>query len=400
MDLQTTKFVILVTVIVLNKPTMTKLSKYCSEKSCTVSKGAKASSSSSMSEVVIFSCSYDSIYRNDSFFQNESQFGQHMIVDSGCPRSLMGWKEFEKLKRGYETELLKIKEHEKFRFGPSKTFNSETKVRVPMRFGDTEIFIDFFIIEANIPILIGNGFLKPIEGSIDISGKKLVLKRIDETIEMIETPGGHFVIPVQNAATVKAGVEEIRAAKEYHDNIVGEEADAIMIILMVESEDEKALELFHDEVGHSVFLSLALSQNEKDQVDKVHRYFGHRSGRRIWELFSKAKRMIGKRKKVLEMIEKCKVCSQHNKAPPRPKVGLPAVNDFNEVIGIDLKVLNKAKEEYILWMVDLFSKLIKGKYIRNQKPLFRQLLRPGLLEMVVAQDIPADGSGQIMVENS
>ena len=38
---------------------------------------------------------------------------------------------------------------------------------------------------------------------------------------------------------------------------------------MVESEDEEALELFHDEVGHSVFLSLALSQNEKDQVDKV-----------------------------------------------------------------------------------------------------------------------------------
>ena len=121
-----------------------------------------------------------------------------------------------------------------------------------------------------------------------------------------------------------------------------------MIIFMVESEDEEALELFHDEVGHSVFLSLALSLNKKDQVDKVHRYFGHRSGRRIWELFSKAKRMMGKRKQVLEMIEKCKVCSQHKKAPPRPKVGLPAVNDFNEVIGMDLKVLNKAKGEYIL----------------------------------------------------
>ena len=68
MDLQTT--------IVLNKPTMTKSSKYCSEKSYTVSKVAMASSSSSMSEAIIFSCSYDSIYSNDSFFQNESQFGQ------------------------------------------------------------------------------------------------------------------------------------------------------------------------------------------------------------------------------------------------------------------------------------------------------------------------------------
>ena len=41
--------------------------------------------------------------------------------------------------------------------------------------------------------------------------------------------------------------------------------------------------------------------------------------------------MMGKRKQVLEMIEKCKICSQHKKAPPRPKVVLTAVNDFNEV---------------------------------------------------------------------
>ena len=31
----------------------------------------------------------------------------------------------------------------------------------------------------------------------------------------------------KNAAFVKASIEEISAAKEYHDNIVGEEADAI-----------------------------------------------------------------------------------------------------------------------------------------------------------------------------
>ena len=68
------------------------------------------------------------------------------------------------------------------------------------------------------------------------------------------------------------------------------------------------------------------------------------------------------------MINNCKTCSQHKKAPPRPKVGLPVANNFNEVVGLDLKVLNKAKGEYILWIVDLFSKLIKGQYIRNKKP--------------------------------
>ena len=53
---------------------------------------------------------------------------------------------------------------------------------------------------------------------------------------------------------------------------------------------------------------------------------------------------------------------------PRPKVGLPSVNNFNEVVGLDLKVLNKNKGEYILWMVDLFSKLIKGKFIKDKNP--------------------------------
>ena len=56
------------------------------------------------------------------------------------------------------------------------------------------------------------------------------------------------------------------------------------------------------------------------------------------------------------------------KSPPRPKVGLPVSNDFNDVVGLDLKVLDINKGEYILWIVDLFSKMIKGKFIRDKKP--------------------------------
>ena len=80
--------------------------------------------------------------------------------------------------------------------------------------------------------------------------------------------------------------EEIDAANVYHENLVKEEADAIMIILMVQSEDEESLKLFHDQGGHSLFVALALTNDENDHVDKVHRYFGHRSERRIWDLFS------------------------------------------------------------------------------------------------------------------
>ena len=86
-----------------------------------------------------------------------------------------------------------------------------------------------------------------------------------------------------------------------------------MIILMVESEDEEALQVLHDEVGHSTFLALAISEDEKDQVDNVHFFCVHRSWQRIWDLFSKAKKLQGKRQQVLEVISKCKVCSEHKK---------------------------------------------------------------------------------------
>ena len=271
-----------------------------------------------------------------------------MIVDSGCPRGLMGYKEYEKMKKEYETEIIKLRKSERFRFGPSKSYTAESKVRIPMRIGDSDLFVDFFLVDANIPILIGKDFLKPMGGSIHIGEKQLEIQKIGVIVDMIETTGGHYVIPLKEVAIRESDEEENDAAKEYIENILGDEADAIMIMVMLESEGAKSLQLLHDEVGHSIFVTLALNDDEKNQVDKIHRYFGHRSGRRIWDLLAKAKKMKGKRQQVLEVIENCKVCSKHKKAPPRPKVGLPATSDFNEVIGIDLKVLDKANNEYIL----------------------------------------------------
>ena len=67
-------------------------------------------------------------------------------------------------------------------------------------------------------------------------------------------------------------------------------------------------------------------------------------------------------------MDKCKICSAYRKSPPKPKVGLPVANDFNDVVGLDLKVIDKAKGHYILWIVDLFSKMIKGVFIKDKKP--------------------------------
>ena len=74
------------------------------------------------------------------------------------------------------------------------------------------------------------------------------------------------------------------------------------------------------------------------------------------------------------------------KSPPRPKVGIPVANDYNEVVGLDLKVVNKNKCEYILWMVDLFSKMIKGKFIKDKNP-------STIIEGIITCWIIGDGGG-------
>ena len=75
---------------------------------------------------------YDDVYINDEEFSGDKcDQNQLMIVDIGCPRSLMGKKEYEKLINSLSSSELKhIKESkasEKFCFGPSRSYDSMMK---------------------------------------------------------------------------------------------------------------------------------------------------------------------------------------------------------------------------------------------------------------------------------
>ena len=115
-----------------------------------------------------------------------------------------------------------------------------------------------------------------------------------------------------------------------------------------------------------------LTKSEKEEVIKLHKYFAHRNGRKLWEnLFQPSGRMKGKKKMILEMLEGCEVCRKFKRTPPRPKVGLPKARDVNDVVSLDLKIFKKEekkKEIGILYLHDEFSKLIKGQVVNDKKP--------------------------------
>ena len=91
-----------------------------------------------------------------------------------------------------------------------------------------------------------------------------------------------------------------------------------------------------------------LTEPEKKEVLKLHRYFAHRSGRKLWEnLFQPAGRLKGKKKLVLQFLDQCETCTKFKRTPSRPKVGLPKSKDVNDVVSLDLKIINKSGKKEI-----------------------------------------------------
>jgi hypothetical protein len=84
-----------------------------------------------------------------------------------------------------------------------------------------------------------------------------------------------------------------------------------------------------------------LTETEKE-ILKLHRYFSHRNGQKLWEnLFQPARKLKGKKKLLLQFLDQCEVCKKYRRSPSSPKVGLPKAKDVNEVVSMDLKILKK-----------------------------------------------------------
>ena len=181
----------------------------------------------------------------------------------------MGEKELERLKEVIEVFEFKVKD-KGIRFGPSKIYKSNKKVLLIMRIGVHQIECEFFVVGVDVPILLGNNMMVPLGGKIDMEENKLFLNKAHMEIPLVQTKGGHFFITMRSVA----GIND--------NNIKGDEADAVMMMILEGTDDENIKKL-QDEVGHNIFVALALTEGEEAQVEKVHRYFGNHSSRRIWD---------------------------------------------------------------------------------------------------------------------
>ena len=67
------------------------------------------------------------------------------------------------------------------------------------------------------------------------------------------------------------------------------------------------------------------------------------------------------------VIGNCTTCLPKHSRSAKPHGTLPKAIDFNDIISVDLKEYRKEGYRYILYIVDEFSKLMKGVLLKDKE---------------------------------
>ena len=329
----------------------------------------------------------------------------YMILDTGCTKSCMSRDTFDNLVKSHPPNFMRIQNKQAaFRFGPSRQFSSNQTVQLNLTILNSSFKVNFFIVDANIPILVGNDILqRSLHASIDTDKNMLTFKDRAgnfHSVDMITLTSGHYAIQLK-LTNLYVENEDIYISKAREDvrgrgsrprrgqphargkgggaNGCGqaqqrrfeEDGDAELRPLgglgapqgRVQDQGSAAASVRQLEGVLERQTQGTKILNRSDLL-KLHQKFGHRSS--LWENIRHSSFVLPMHKKVLEDIQlKCKICNTFAKAPPKNKFSFLKSLDFNECVSIDLKDAVNFNL-FILFIVDEFSKLIKGKVVNKK----------------------------------
>ena len=82
-------------------------------------------------------------------------------------------------------------------FGPSGPYRCSRKLRFPMRTGSKTFTAEVAIVEVDIPMLLGNNILEPLEADIRLfSFGNGILRLKDCEMDLKKTKGGHYTLKI------------------------------------------------------------------------------------------------------------------------------------------------------------------------------------------------------------
>ena len=250
-------------------------------------------------------------------------------LDTACTASVTGekWMKIylDALPADMKTKVQgPMKSQKQFVFGNQGKLKSSAKYIIPIKIGgiDNEITID--VIPSDIPLLLSKGDMKKIGIALDIKNDKGYIN--GKPIILTTTSAGHYVVDLLNNS------EQIA--------------------------DVNITEL--DEDNHSTQMKALI---------KLHRQFGHRSKRQFVTILKEANRWQEKFSEMIDKImDRCEGCILRRRTPDRPAVAPPLSSDFGQVLGLDIKVWDKNKGIYILYMIDHFTRYQVATVLKSKEP--------------------------------
>ena len=130
--------------------------------------------------------------------------------------------------------------------------------------------------------------------------------------------------------------------------------------------DKKVEELVLHVQAEDVHSYLVAETINHDFLQKCHKGSGHKSTSNMMHALSQAEVVTPETRKVVTNVTKsCKECKKFGKSLPKPRTTLPKVCDTNQIITWDLKDWNN--QQKIMYMIDSFSRFIKGVVIQNKR---------------------------------
>lgn len=248
------------------------------------------------------------------------------VLDSACSHTVCGRKWLDYYLSSLSEELrVKVKmfpSNREFRFGGGERLVSTTLYHLPAVLAGKSVIIQTDCVSSDIPLLMSLKSMK--KAGIDLHLSYDTATVFGKTVNLNFTSCGHYCLPLINEECVD--MESV--------------AEAFKVTI---PEGEK-----------------------KRSLLKLHRQFAHPSNQKLSELLKNAKCWKPDFGRMLEEIRNnCEFCIKFKRTPSRPVVCMPMASRFNQIVTLDLK---KWGNEWICYIIDLFSRLTIGRRIQRKFP--------------------------------
>ena len=264
------------------------------------------------------------------------------VLDSGCLRTCAGDGWVECYKETLSDEQLKQVVTEKcdtpFRFGDGDIIRAKSVVTLPARVGKQNVMIKTNVLDLELPLLLSKGALQKAKAVLDFSNN--TLKFAGELINLRETTGGHYALPLCNRKRMTTGID---------------------------SPGKPKLKL-HPSLVLAVTQGSLLGDSDKEirkKAEKLHRQFSHCTAVQLKNLLKNAGVENRQYDTIIEDVsENCDICLKYKKVKPRPVVGLSRGRYFNDIVAMDLKKLHT--DCTILHMIDMATRYSSAGIVKDK----------------------------------